>query len=237
MNAPAVVEMIGLAGFSTVCLDAEHAAFTIGDLEALLRAADVQGIDALVRVPETGIEISRVLDAGASGVLVPRVESADQAARAVSLARYPSEGSRGAGPGRVAGYGARLAETLGSANASVAVLAQVETRAGLERAAEIAATPGLDAVFVGPGDLSVSLGVPMGSLEHRAAVTRIIEAAADQAQRTGIFVSDPTEIGTYRDMGVSFFLVQSDSMFLLSAAREAHKVAAADHNATQETQS
>lgn len=225
MNAPAVVEMIGLAGFNTVCVDAEHAAYTMGDVEALIRAADVRGVDTVVRVPEVGIDISRVLDAGAAGVLVPRVESAAQAARAVSLARYPQEGSRGAGPGRATGYGAHLPETVTTANASVAVLAQVETSAGMTNAAEIATTPGIDAVFIGPGDLSVSLGLPMGSPEHHAAIARIVESLSGGGQRTGIFVADPADIATYRDLGVSVFLVQSDSMFLIAGAREAHSAA------------
>lgn len=227
VNAPAVVEMIGLAGFDLVCLDAEHAAYSLSELEAMVRAAELRGVDTLVRVPEVGVAISQVLDAGARGVLLPRVETPEQAAEAVGLARYPGEGQRGAGPGRASGYGAHLGRTLAESNAAVAVLAQVETRAGMDHAAEIAATPGLDGVFVGPGDLAVSLGVASGSAAHREAVERVIEVARGAGQRTGIFVADPRDIPAYRALGVTVFLVQSDSSFLLSRAREVHLAAAA----------
>lgn len=223
VNAPAVVEMIGLAGFDSVCLDAEHAAYGLSELEQMVRAAELRGID-----PGQGARSRCRHLAGARrrGSRRPS-QSPEQAAEAVSLARYPGDGRRGAGPGRASGYGAHLGRTLSESNAAVAVLAQVETRAGLDRAAEIAATPGLDCVFVGPGDLAVSLGVAPGSPEHLEAVEQAIAAARRVGQRTGIFVADPGDIPAYCALGVTVFVVQSDSMFLLSRAGEIHRAAAA----------
>ena len=101
--------------------------------------------------------IAAALDSGARGVLVPRVSTAAQAAAAVKAARYPPLGERGVGPGRAAGYGYRIPEYLAGANAEIVVAVQVETAEGLANVEAIAATEGVDVVFVGPGDLSVSI--------------------------------------------------------------------------------
>lgn len=153
-----------------LCLDAEHSAFGVADLQGLIRAADVTGTPALVRVPELGQDIGRVLDWGAAGVVVPRIETVDQAREAVSRVRYPSVGGRGAGPGRATRYGANMGQYLATANDDVLLVLQIETAAGVADAEEIAAVEGIDVIFVGPGDLAVSLGTSPGSAQHTAAV-------------------------------------------------------------------
>jgi 4-hydroxy-2-oxoheptanedioate aldolase len=214
---PAVVEVMAWAGFDFLCIDGEHAALGPADVEELIRAADACGIPAIVRVFQVGPEVGHALDSGAAGVLVPRVESAAQAAAAVAAVRYPPAGSRGAGIGRAARYGRPFAEYLAEANERVLLAVQVETRAGVEAAAEIAAVPGVDLVFVGPGDLAVSLGVPMWAEEHRGAVESVLHAAGTAGVRTGIFCLAPDQVHEWENEGVRLFLLSGD-LGLLGAA-------------------
>lgn len=218
VNAASAVETLGWAGFDAVCLDAEHGALGIADIENLVRAADATATPALVRVPELGPAIGRVLDAGAQGVVVPRVETAEQAAEAVRRVRYPPVGARGAGPGRATRYGGAIAEYLARANDEVLLVVQVETATGVRNAFDIAATPGVDVVFVGPGDLSVSLATAPGSDAHRAAIDAILGAADRAGATTGIFAADPAAVADHAARGVRFFLLAADVVFLAQGA-------------------
>lgn len=221
INSPGAVESLGWAGFDAICLDAEHGALGIADIENLVRAADVSGTPALVRVPELGSVIGRALDAGAEGVVVPRVETAEQAAEAVRRVRYPPAGARGAGPGRITRYGLAMGEYLARANDDVLLVVQVETAAGVHNAYDIAATPGIDVVFVGPGDLSVSLAAAPGSPAHAAAIAQILEAAERAGTTAGIFAADPATVEDHAAAGVRFFLLAADLVFLAKAASDA----------------
>jgi 4-hydroxy-2-oxoheptanedioate aldolase len=175
MPAPSIVEMAAYAGFDFVLIDAEHG---LGDGEALehhVRAADAAGVACIVRVGElSGIEILRALDAGATGIVVPHVGDAETAAEAVRCAHYPPLGARGLAVSTRAGHqGARgLREHLARAERETLVLVQVEDADAVGRVDEITAVPRLDAVFLGPTDLSLSLGHP-GDLDHPAVATAI----------------------------------------------------------------
>lgn len=163
-----IVEIAGLAGYDYVMLDAEHGALDIGALTQLLRAADAVGIAAMVRVPDHGAAfIQRVLDAGACGVLVPRVRDRAQAEAVVRAARFAPLGERGAcATSRAAGHWTRdWPGFSGRAAADVLVWALVEDPDGVERIAQIADVAGLDALVFGALDLAQSLGVP-GQVGH-----------------------------------------------------------------------
>lgn len=220
LSSPSAVEILGWSGFEVLCLDAEHSAFGVTDLQELIRAADVTGTPALVRVPELGQDLGRVLDWGAAGVVVPRIETADQAREAVSRARYPAVGARGAGPGRATKYGASMGDYLGSANDNVLLVLQVETAAGVANVHEIAAVDGIDVIFVGPGDLAVSLGTSPGSDQHAAAISTILSAAASRGVATGIFCSTPAQVEQYAADGVRLFLIGADVVFLAQGAEQ-----------------
>ena len=154
---PVAVEVVAQSGPDFLCTDWEHAQIGRDTIENLVRAADIHKVPAMVRVPGHAPEaIAAALDSGAAGVLVPRVSTAEQARAVVKASRYPPQGERGVGPGRAASYGYRIFDYLGRANAEILVAVQVETAEGFANAAEIAATDGVDLVFVGPGDLSVS---------------------------------------------------------------------------------
>lgn len=214
---PVAMEVIAQSGADFVCIDWEHAQIARDAIENLVRAADVHRVPAIVRVPGRALEaIAAALDSGAGGVLVPRVSTAAQAALAVRAARYPPEGERGVGPGRAAGYGYRIQQYLGGANAEIVVAVQVETAEGLANADAIAATDGVDVVFVGPGDLSVSIDAmgPAGAERLARAIETIIAAALAHGKTAGIFCARPDDVGVWAARGASFFILASDTMFL-----------------------
>jgi 4-hydroxy-2-oxoheptanedioate aldolase len=215
---PAVAEIMGWRGFDVLCIDAEHSSLGPTEIEALVRACDVSGAGSLVRVAGIGPAIGHALDAGAGGVVVPRIESAADAAECAALVRYPPVGKRGAGIGRASKFGQDFARLLREANDEVLLVLQIETRAGVEAADEIAAVEGVDVVFVGPGDLAVSLGCAMGSDEHTAAIRRILDAADRRGTTTGIFCLTPDQITPWAKLGVRLFLLGSDLGFLGGAA-------------------
>jgi len=214
---PVAVEVTVQAGLDFLCIDWEHAQIARDAIENMVRAADVHGVPAMVRVPGHAPEaIAAALDSGARGVLVPRVSTAAQAKAAVRATRYPPLGERGVGPGRAAGYGYRIPEYLGAANAQTVLAVQVETAEGLANADAIAATEGIDVVFVGPGDLSVSIDAmgPAGAKKLGKAIDTIIAAALAHGKIAGIFCATPEDVGKWAARGASFFILASDTMFL-----------------------
>jgi 4-hydroxy-2-oxoheptanedioate aldolase len=181
LPSPALVEMCGYAGFDFVILDAEHGAAGTETLENMLRAADASGIPALVRVPSRAPDnILHVMDAGANGILVPHVITADDAAAVTRAAHFPPHGSRGmATTSRAGRHGLTTpGQYIERARHETVVIAQIEDRAALENVAAIAQTPDLDAVFVGPADLATSLGRP-GEATHPDVVAAIDRVKAD----------------------------------------------------------
>jgi 4-hydroxy-2-oxoheptanedioate aldolase len=217
MPGPAVTETLVFAGAEAVCLDAEHAAFDMGSLEHHVRAAQSVGGTVLIRVPEIGAILSRSLDTGAAGVVVPRVETAAEAAAAVAAVRFPPLGARGLGGGRAAAYGRRLEDYRSRANDSTLLVVMVETRAGLENVKEIAAVDGFDVLFAGPVDLASSLGVPVGSEVHEAAIRQILDAGLAAGRQVGILCADAAEAARYAALGARLLMVSVDAAVLAGA--------------------
>ena len=159
---PAVVEVIGLAGFDAAFIDMEHTSFDLPVVEAMIRACDLAGITSIVRVPDNNPKtILRILDAGAQGIQVPHIADGNDAMAAVKAVRYAPLGERGmAGSTRAARYGAvPLKEHMATSNAEILLLLMVEDKQALDQLADIAAVPGVDLIAIGPGDLSAALGV------------------------------------------------------------------------------
>lgn len=157
LDAPAAVERLGLVGYDYVCLDGQHGLFGYqGMLNGLIALDAAGGSAPIARVDANNpTSICRALDAGAVGVIVPLVDDAEQAAAAVAATRYPPEGVRSYGPARSA---LRIGPEPAAANEQVAVLAMIETPRGLANVERICATPGLDAVYIGPSDLRLAVG-------------------------------------------------------------------------------
>jgi 2-keto-3-deoxy-L-rhamnonate aldolase RhmA len=192
LPSPELAEIAADAGFDWLFLDMEHGSLETGDVLRMVQAA--RGPCAcVVRVPE-GREmwVKKALDAGAAGIIVPHVNSAEEAARAVHWAKYPPEGGRSVGFSRANRYGARFQENVETANAETVVVAQVEHIDGVGAIEAILDVGGVDAVFVGPYDLSASLGKP-GQIQDpdvREAIAAVLAAAVRRRIPAGIFALD-----------------------------------------------
>jgi len=207
LPSPGLVEMCGYAGFDFIIIDNEHGAADLGTTEHLLRAARAAGIVPLVRcLPH---DIARVLDMGASGVMVPMCNTPAQAQVLAQQVFYPGVGRRGSAfSPRAAGYGAfgGNAHTARS-NDSVALIPMIETPEGVKNAAEIAATPGVTAVFVGPNDLSHAMG--HGDNWRHAQVDKAIGlalgAVVKAGRPAGTLGLTPQDEMHFGAMGATFF--------------------------------
>jgi len=214
-----VVEIVCAAKPDFVCIDMEHGPASYQEVEHMLRAAAFWDVAALVRVRALDpVVIGQVLDAGAAGVLVPRVSSVDEARLAVAAARFVPERRRGIGPGRAAGYGRTIPVCLEAARAQTLVAIQIETIEALDDLEAILAVPGIDLVFIGPGDLGVSLAArdPASgpAIGLKPAVKFILAAASESGHPAGIFSMKCAEAAAY-DRRVALVICGSDSTVLV----------------------
>ncbi len=221
-----VVELAALAGFEGIILDIEHGAHQSESLAPLILAARARGIYPLVRVRSsepTGI--AAALDAGAAGVIVPQIGSAEEARRAVAAARFAPEGNRGANPYvRAADYSGRAA-WFAEANRDVAVLLMIEGASGVAELPQILETPALDGIFIGPMDLSHALGVP-GDMGHEKVVATIesaISACRAKGITAGIFAGTPEAAKRWIGRGVTLIASGVDTTHLLSGMQAVTK--------------
>ena len=218
--SPLVAEAVGHAGFDWAVIDMEHTPLDLMEVIHLLQAVAGTPMTPVVRVPwnET-VTIKRVLDAGAQTLLVPFVQDADQARAAVAATRYPPEGVRGmAGMSRSSRFGT-APNHLVQANAQVSVVVQLETPEAIAQLEAIAAVPGVDALFVGPGDLSGSMGYP-GQLTHPDVMALMADAAA-RSRRLGMPIGTvggtPEVVQQYRAAGYDFLAIASDLGLMMRA--------------------
>lgn len=221
---PAYVEAAGYAGYDFVLLDMEHGPGTFENLQNLIRAANVAGVCPVVRVPRgTDIWIDRALDVGAGAVLVPQVDTAEQAREIVAAAKFSPVGMRGTCRFvRSAGYGAIPGSTYFSQAQDTAVIIQAEGKKAVENLDEILDVPGIDVIFVGPYDLSSSLG-HVGEIDHpdvTHCIKEIIEKASAKGVKVGCF-ADTVEGGKkWRDLGVKFIGYSCDTYLFYQKAKE-----------------
>lgn len=212
---PAVTAIAREAGLDMVMLDMEHGAHAIEHLEAMALAGHGEGLAVMVRVPELARGyVSRALDAGADGVMVPMLETPEQARRLVQWAKFPPLGRRGLGS--IGGHtGFRKPDAAPSfireADQCTLAIAQIETTTGVEHIDAIAATDGIDALVVGPNDLAVSLGVP-GELTAPPvdeAIARIADAAARHGRIFGMHAGTDM-LGRWIDRNMTLLLNSMD---------------------------
>lgn len=213
-------EILAKSGVDWVLVDMQHGCMDYQTAVEMIRAIDLAGITPIVRVPwnEPGI-VGRMLDAGAMGIVAPMIQSADEAKRLVDACLYPPAGRRSLGPIRV---GARDGlGYVGSANSRVSVIPMIETVEALAAVEEIAAIPGVDALFVGPFDLSFSLGLPPGDNDGKPAfddaITRINAAARTNAITTAV-LSTAALAPLRARQGFQMISVLTDSQGLAAAA-------------------
>lgn len=228
---PLAVEAIASLGPDYVCIDMQHGEADAGSLVGLLQAVVAGGALPIVRVPSNeGAMIGRALDAGARGVVVPLVETGEEAARAVNSCHYPPMGNRSYGPFR-ARYSARSSDPAQLEQAACIVM--VETRSGLDRVEEIASTSGLAAVYVGPSDLSLALGLPPRSTEHPTfldALDKILAACARNRVTAGIQCADAGSARRAIEQGFKMVTVTSDLTVLCAGVAKELELVRASHS-------
>lgn len=217
-------EIMGTAGFDWVVVDGEHAPNDIRSIRDQLIALEASPTHAVVRLPvgETWM-IKQVLDIGAQTLLVPMVESAEQAAELVRACRYPPQGVRGAGSALArASRFSGIPDYVATANPEICLLVQVESRAGIAALDDILAVDGVDGVFIGPADLAADMGhngdssVPEVQDVIRGALKRVSESP----KAAGILSTSDAATEAYRDAGAQFHAVGIDVVLLARVLRE-----------------
>ena len=214
-------EILADAGFDWLFVDGEHGPLDTSDILAILQAVSHR-IACIVRVPACDeVAIKKVLDLGAAGIIVPQVNTPEQAADVVRYARYAPEGSRGVGLARAHGYGFRFAEYVASANAEISVIVQAEHRSAVENINAIVQVPGVDAVLLGPYDLSASYG-KMGQIsdpEVLNGINRVTTSCQAVQMPLGYFGISFDAVKPWMDKGYSLVVAGVDVLFLGNGAR------------------
>jgi len=221
---PAIAEIMAKSGFDWLAVDLEHSVITIREAEELIRIINLSGVVPLVRLTSNDPnQIKRVMDAGSHGVIVPMVNSVDDAEKAVKAVKYPPAGNRGVGLSRAQGYGTTFQEYLTWQKEESIVIVQVEHIDAVNNLEAIFSVEGVDGYIIGPYDLSGSLGVP-GQFEHPdflKAMARVKEVASQMKMAGGIHIIEP-EVGQLKqriDEGYRFIAYSLDTRMLEVSCR------------------
>lgn len=232
LNSFAAVDLLAQAGYDWVALDVEHATHSVQNISEQAALIKLRGAVPVARVFDTSpASIRRIVDAGVQGVIVPMVSSADDAKRAVDSVKLPPLGKRGVGAGAYASYGTRSREALRDIGDTTLVIADIETIGGVESIDEILSVEGIDGVFVGPTDLSFSLGLN-GNTDNdtiRGALDRLLESCRKHGKFTGIHLmgGDASAIRDAVARGYTFIALGFDAQFIADGAEKLLKNAAA----------
>lgn len=228
-----IAETLGRMDYDWLCFDLQHGVLSYSHLLALIPAISGTDTTPLVRVADSNAAgIGRALDAGAHGVIVPMVDTAEQAASCVAACRYPPQGIRSCGPLR--GIMTEGMGYIATANAEIACIAMIETAQGLQNVESIAATEGLAALFVGPVDLCFGLGIAPGDFGNPAftdAIARIVNAAKSAGIAAGLYGFSPAAAAQAKAEGFDFVSAGTDIGFLRAGASAALATAGAGEDA------
>ncbi len=226
IRQPAVMSLLANAGFDFVLIDTEHGPFSIESVAELSRAARDAGVTPIVRVPElTYAHVAQALDAGAQGIMLPRVTTRAEVEECVGYMKYAPQGRRGAvlARGHTGFRGGPLADVLAAMNRETFLIVQVETAEAVQRLDEILAVPGVDAALVGPTDLSLALGVPgrMDDPKLVAAIERTMAACAAHRVIPAIHTNDVAMTAGWARRGMRLVSINSEAGLLMAGARQA----------------
>ncbi|MGE4490663.1 MAG: HpcH/HpaI aldolase/citrate lyase family protein [Kiritimatiellales bacterium] len=222
---PVPAEILANAGFEWVCVDAEHTDIGVAGVIGIMRAMAHTDTVPVVRVSQNStIEIRQMLDAGARGIIVPMVNTVEDAENAVAAAKYPPHGVRGFGFCRANQHGSTFDEYIKEANDDIFVVAQIEHITGVENIEAILQVEGIDGAFIGPYDLSGSLSIP-GKLDDprvEDALKKVLEACRAAGKPAGLHVvaPDPKQITAALNKGFTFLALSVDALFMDRSARE-----------------
>ena len=225
LRSPEVPRILAAAGLNWTYLDSEHGGFDLETLQDLCRSSVLAGLCPVVRVGDLQYPlVARALDCGAQGVLFPRVESPELLAKAISWTRFPPEGVRGYGltAPHLEYENIAMPDVIAHLNQNTLVVFQIETKTAIERIEELLSVPNIDAVMIGPADLSISLGVP-GQFDHpklEEAIELIRDACIRHGIAPGLHMRALPLVKKWRDRGMLFLSCNSEVGFLLEKATE-----------------
>ncbi len=219
-----VLQILANCGFDFVVIDNEHGVFGIESIAELSRAARLLDLTPIVRIPDHAYPwIAQALDAGALGIMAPRIETAAQVAGVVRSMKYPPHGARGnaLGLGYMEFRSGPVPEVLARENEETFLIVQIETRAAVENLEAIMATPGVDAALVGPNDLAIALGVPgqTDGPEVRAVIERVIDVGRRTGTASAAHMRDLETAVRWLQRGIRFLSCRSETILLAEAGR------------------
>jgi len=220
LPSPESAELLAEAGYDWLVIDTEHGPYDVLTAQRMLQAVG-RRCPCVVRVPsDADVWIKKALDIGAAGVLVPLVNTPGIAARVASACRYAPEGSRGMGGARAHRYGVGFQDYVACANREIAAIVQAEHIEAVNQIDAIAAVPGIDAIFVGPYDLSASMGKPgrIQDPEVQAAIRRVRDATLKAGRKLGIYCPDPESARDYLQQGYTLIGMSTDLNYLTQSA-------------------
>jgi 2-dehydro-3-deoxyglucarate aldolase/4-hydroxy-2-oxoheptanedioate aldolase len=217
-----VAEIMAGVGFDWLFIDTEHSPFNAHGAQTFLQAAG-QNCPCVIRVPASDeVWIKKALDIGANGIIAPLVNSAADAEAIVRMCKYPPDGTRGVGISRAHQYGLAFNQYMERANDEIAVILQAETAQAVKNISEIVKVPGIDAIFIGPYDLSASLG-KMGQLtdpEVKQAIQTIAEACQKAGVRLGIFAATAEAVEPFIQQNFTLLAIGTDGLLMAQNAKD-----------------
>lgn len=224
LKTPALelVEILTLSGLDFVAVDAEHSPFDRGRMDACLAIARAKNFPALVRVPDGNqADILKVMDSGATGIVVPHVDTVEKARNIARWSRFGHGGRGFAGSTRWAGFGMRsMGDALEQSQKETIVIAQIEEPEGVEAIDDIAGVEGIDGLFVGPADLAVCYGkTDSAAPEVREAMRKVGAAAKSHGKCLITFAPNTSWVPELREIGVTMFFIGSEHAYMLAGAR------------------
>lgn len=222
-GAPSTAEALGCAGFDFLVVDMEHVPVDTPEMIEILRTLAGTPAQAVVRLPWNDmVMVKRALDGGAQNVMMPFVQNADEATRAVASTRYPPEGIRGVAAMHRASRYATVPNYLKGAGDEISVTVQIETLSALEQLPQIAAVPGVDSIFIGPGDLSASMGFlgDIGRVEVQDKLRHAAQLCKQLGKPCGIVGPNPEMVGKFLEYGYTWVAVASDMGLMVGRAQE-----------------
>jgi len=221
LPSPEITEIFSDTGFDWLFIDMEHAPLDTADVQRILQAAG-NSIAGIIRLPANDpIWIKKALDIDPAGIMLPLVNTAEEAANAVRWSKYPPQGTRSVGVGRVHRYGYALQKTIETANDNVAVVIQVEHIRAVENIESIVAVEGVDAVLIGPYDLSASMGIPGQVSDPRVteAIEKVRMACQKKKMPIGIFTASIPFARECAAKGFTLIAVSTDTLMMVEASR------------------
>lgn len=221
---PGAPVIFASVGYDFVLIDMEHGNYSMETVADLIRGAKSAGIVPVIRIPHLETHfISRILDAGAEGIMVPMTSTKEQAEAIVGCSKYTPLGHRGFGTqtGQTDYKPLKAAEFMKEANEHTLIIAQIETREAIENVDAILSTEGIDVGLIGPNDLSISLGVPdqMGSEILTQAIDQLVETAKKRGKASGIHIGNPDLVRKWKARGMTVLACSTDIGFMVNASK------------------